>query len=473
MSERSSVVTRFAPSPTGSLHIGGARTALFNFLYARHTGGTFLLRVEDTDRERSTPDAVKAIFDGLGWLGLTADAEPVFQASRVERHREAVQQMYDKGRAYRCFMTVEELEIEREKARAEGRAIRSAWRDRDPAEGGNKPFVLRFKGPLDGETIVDDLVKGPVRFGNKELDDLVLLRSDGTPTYNLAVVVDDHDMGVTHIIRGDDHLNNAARQTLLYRALDFPLPAFGHIPLIHGPDGAKLSKRHGAQAVAEFADMGYLPEAMRNYLARLGWGHGDDEIFSDAQAVAWFDVADVVKAPARLDWAKLNHINNHYIRLADDQRLVELTLKTLRGRDTSLPADVTARLAAAIPLIKEGAKTIPELADLTLFALKARPFDLDAKTQQLLTDTETHGRMARLADWLSDADIWTPGITEAQLKEFAAQEGVGFGKIGPALRGILSGGSVAPDLASTLTALGRQESVGRLHDALSKGEKNL
>ena len=270
---------------------------MFNFLYARHTGGTFLLRVEDTDRERSTPDAVKAIFDGLNWLGVTSDAEPVFQFARVDRHREAVQQMYDKGRAYRCFMTVEELEVEREKARAEGRAIRSIWRDRDPAEGGAKPFVVRFRGPLEGETVVDDLVKGPVRFHNKELDDLVLLRSDGTPTYNLAVVVDDHDMGVTHIIRGDDHLNNAARQTLLYQALDFPLPAFGHIPLIHGPDGAKLSKRHGAQAVAEFADMGYLPEAMRNYLARLGWGHGDDEIFSDAQAIAWFDVADVVRAP--------------------------------------------------------------------------------------------------------------------------------------------------------------------------------
>ncbi|HEY4030755.1 MAG TPA: glutamate--tRNA ligase [Caulobacteraceae bacterium] len=468
MSERPSVVTRFAPSPTGSLHIGGARTALFNFLYARHTGGSFLLRVEDTDRERSTPDAVKAIFDGLNWLGLTSDAEPVFQFSRVDRHREAVQQMFDKGRAYRCFMTVEELEVEREKARAEGRAIRSVWRDRDPAEGGNKPFVVRFKGPLEGETVVDDLVKGPVRFHNKELDDLVLLRSDGTPTYNLAVVVDDHDMGVTHIIRGDDHLNNAARQSLLYQALDFPLPAFGHIPLIHGPDGAKLSKRHGAQAVAEFADMGYLPEAMRNYLARLGWGHGDDEIFSDAQAVAWFDVADVVKAPARLDWAKLNHINNHYLRLADDARLAELTLKVHRSREVHLPADAVERLVAIIPLVKEGAKTIPELADLTIFALKHRPLALDAKTQQVLSDPETHGRMVRLAEALTGADIWNPPALEAFLKEFAAQEGVGLGKIGPGLRGILSGGAAAPDLASCLTALGRDESLGRLKDALFK-----
>ncbi|MEI9892028.1 MAG: glutamate--tRNA ligase [Caulobacteraceae bacterium] len=468
MSERPSVVTRFAPSPTGSLHIGGARTALFNFLYARHTGGTFLLRVEDTDRERSTPEAVKAIFDGLDWLGLKSDAEPVFQASRVERHREAVQQMYDKGRAYRCFMTVEELDVEREKARAEGRAIRSAWRDRDPAEGGNKPFVLRFKGPLDGETVVDDLVKGPVRFQNKELDDLVLLRSDGTPTYNLAVVVDDHDMGVTHIIRGDDHLNNAARQSLLYQALDFEVPAFGHIPLIHGPDGAKLSKRHGAQAVAEFADMGYLPEAMRNYLARLGWGHGDDEIFSDAQAVEWFDVADVVKAPARLDWAKLNHINNHYIRLADDARLAELTLKVHRSREAPLPADALGRLTATIPLVKEGAKTIPELADLTLFALKARPLTLDAKTQQVLSDPETQGRMMRLTEALGAAKDWSHAALEAELKDFAATEGVGLGKFGPALRGILSGGATAPDLASCLTALGREESLGRLKDALFK-----
>jgi glutamyl-tRNA synthetase len=472
MSERPSVVTRFAPSPTGSLHIGGARTALFNFLYARHTGGTFLIRVEDTDRERSTPEAVKAIFDGLDWLGLKSDAEPVFQAARADRHREAVQQLLDSGRAYRCWMTVEELDEARTVARAEGRAIRSVWRDRDAAAN-NQPFVVRFKGPIEGDTVVDDLVKGPVRFQNKELDDLVLLRSDGAPTYNLAVVVDDHDMGVTHVIRGDDHLNNAARQSLIYQALGWTLPAFGHIPLIHGPDGAKLSKRHGAQAVAEFADMGYLPEAMRNYLARLGWGHGDDEIFSDAQAIAWFDVADVVKAPARLDWAKLNHINNHYMRLADDARLAALTLKTHRDRDMPLPADALQRLQAAIPLVKEGAKTIPELADLTSFALKPRPLALDAKTQQVLTDPETHARLARLTEWLSAAKAWTPAALETQLKEFSAAEGVGMGKFGPALRGILSGGATAPDLASALAALGGDESLGRLQDALFNPTKTL
>ncbi|HVY34560.1 MAG TPA: glutamate--tRNA ligase, partial [Caulobacteraceae bacterium] len=379
----SDVVTRFAPSPTGSLHIGGGRTALFNWLYARHTGGKFLLRVEDTDRERSTPDAVKAIFDGLDWLGLDPDAPPVFQFARADRHRQAVDMLLERGRAYRCYMSVEELEIERTKARAEGRAIRSIWRDRE-ADRANRPFVVRFKGPTEGETVVGDLVKGPVRFQNKELDDLVLLRSDGAPTYNLAVVVDDHDMGVTHVIRGDDHLNNAARQSLIYEALDLGKPAFAHIPLIHGPDGAKLSKRHGAQAVGEFADMGYLPEAMRNYLARLGWGHGDDEIFSDEQAIAWFDVADVVRAPARLDWAKLNHVNAHYIRRADDNRLAVLTAEVHAGRGVNLREDPLPRLQAAIPLVKEGAKTVLELADLTLFALKSRPLALDPKTQGLL-----------------------------------------------------------------------------------------
>jgi glutamyl-tRNA synthetase len=444
---------------------------LFNWLYARHTGGKFLIRVEDTDRERSTPAAVDAIFQGLDWLGLKSDAEPLFQYQQADRHRAAVQQLLDKGRAYRCWMSVEELDIERTKARAEGRAIRSVWRDHD-APANDKPFVVRFKGPLEGETVVDDLVKGPVRFQNKELDDLVLLRSDGAPTYNLAVVVDDHDMGVTHVIRGDDHLNNAARQSLIYEALDFAKPAFAHIPLIHGPDGAKLSKRHGAQAVGEFADMGYLPEAMRNYLARLGWGHGDDEIFSDAQAIEWFDVADVGSAPARLDWAKLNHINSHYIRLADDHRLALLTAEAHERLGTVMPADGLARLEAAIPLVKEGAPTIPDLANLTLFVLKARPLALDEKTQHLLTD-ETRERMQRLTENLADAGSWVPADLEARLKEFAAQEGVGLGKFGPALRGILSGGSTAPDLASTLAALGRDEALGRLHDALFKATKTL
>jgi glutamyl-tRNA synthetase len=462
------VVTRIAPSPTGMLHIGTARTALFNWLYARHTGGIFLLRIEDTDRERSTEEAVQVIFDSLSWLGLEPDAAPVFQHARADRHREAVQQLYDAGRAYRCYMTVEELEAERTRARAEGRAVRSPWRDREPPTGANLPFVLRFRGPKDGETIVHDLVKGPVTFANKELDDLVLLRSDGAPTYNLAVVVDDHDMGITHVIRGDDHLNNAARQSLIFEALGWEKPAFAHLPLIHGPDGAKLSKRHGAQAVSEFADMGYLPEAMRNYLARLGWGHGDDEIFSDAQAVDWFDVKNVVSAPARLDWQKLNFINGQYIRAADDDRLTRLTADVHRGRGVVVDETVLAR---AIPLVKDGAKTILDLADLTLFVLKHRPLTLDEKTLGLLGE-ETRALLSRLRENLAGETDWTHDVLARRLRVFAETEGVGMGKFGPALRGLLSGGAAAPDLASALAALAREESLGRFDDALSPSRQD-
>ena len=448
------------------MHIGTARTALFNWLYARHCGGAFLLRIEDTDRQRSTEAAVQVIFDGLAWLGLTPDAPPVFQFARANRHREAVQTLLEQGRAYRCFMTVEELAGERERARADGRAIRSPWRDRAAGGGENRPFVIRFRGPLDGETVVDDLVKGAVTFANKELDDLVLLRSDGAPTYNLAVVVDDHDMGITHVIRGDDHLNNAARQSLIYKALEFDLPAFAHLPLIHGPDGAKLSKRHGAQAVGEFADMGYLPEAMRNYLARLGWGHGDDELFTDAQAIAWFDVRDVVRAPARLDWNKLAHVNNHYIRAADDGRLAGLTAPILQGRGVDLPADANARLIAAIPAVKDGAKTLQDLADLSLFAVKQRPLTLDDKSRSLLTD-EARALLSKLAADLASQADWTPTGLGAALRAFAQAQGVGLGKFGAALRATLSGGAPAPDLAGALAALGKPESLGRIEDALS------
>lgn len=460
-------VTRFAPSPTGSLHIGGARTALFNQLYARHTGGKFLLRIEDTDRERSTEANVQIILDGLAWLGVTPDAEPVFQFARADRHREAVAAMLAAGQAYRDFTPPEELEAERERARAEGRVVRSEWRDRDPTEAAqDAPYTVRLKAPQAGETVVDDLIKGRVVFQNKELDDLVVLRSDGTPTYNLAVVVDDHDMGVTHVVRGDDHLNNAARQTLIYQALGWDVPAFAHLPLIHGPDGAKLSKRHGAQAVGEFADLGYLPEAMRNYLARLGWGHGDDELFSDAQAVEWFDVKDVVKAPARLDWAKLNHINQHYIRLADDQRLADLALAVHAGRDVHPAADRKAALPAVVALVKEGAQTTLQLADLTLFALKSRPLELDAKTKGNLSE-ETLGRLERLRNRIATS-AWEVPVLEAEIRAFAESEGIGIGKFGPSLRGVLSGGAPAPDLASSLVALGRDEALGRIDDALSQ-----
>jgi len=448
------------------MHIGTARVALFNWLFARHTGGQFLLRIEDTDRERSTPEAVEAIFEGMRWLGLEPDAPPVFQFERAGLHRAAALELLERGAAYRCFMTVDELAEERERARAEGRPIRSPWRDREPPTGANQPFVVRLRAPLEGETVVDDLVKGRVAFKNRDLDDLVLLRGDGTPTYNLAVVADDHDMGVTHVIRGDDHLSNTARQMLIYQGLGWPLPAFGHLPMIHGPDGAKLSKRHGAQAVGEFADMGYLPEAMRNYLARLGWGHGDDEIFTDAQAQSWFDIADVVSAPARLDWPKLNHVNQHYIRLADDERLARLVFEGLRSRDVHLPHDFAARLARTIPLVKEGAKTILELADLVLFALKPRPIVLDEKARGLFTD-EVKARIARLGEALNKTPSWTREPLAAELKAFAEIEG-GFGKFGPALRAILAAGAVAPDLGSALAALGREESLGRIDDALSQ-----
>ncbi|HEX8232235.1 MAG TPA: glutamate--tRNA ligase [Caulobacteraceae bacterium] len=462
------VVTRFAPSPTGYLHIGGARTALFNLLYARHCGGRFLLRIEDTDRARSTEDAVQAIFEGLEWLGIAADEAPVFQFSRVERHREAVLELLARGRAYRDYTTPEELEAERERARAEGRAIRGPGRDLPPDPADDRPHVIRFKGPLEGETLVDDLIKGPVRFRNKDLDDLVLLRSDGAPTYNLAVVVDDHDMGITHVIRGDDHLNNAARQTLIYQALGWQVPSFAHVPLIHGPDGAKLSKRHGAQAVGEYADMGYLPEALRNYLARLGWGHGDNELFTDEQAAAWFDVRDVVKAPARLDWAKLNHVNQHYIRLADDRRLASLTAEQLAKMEESPGGAAPDDLLRVIPLVKEGAQTTVQLAELCVFALKTRPLTLNEKTVRLLTD-ETRARLGRLRGRLAEEEDWSATALEPAIRAFAEAEGVGIGKFGQALRGVLSGGAPAPDLASTLAALGREEALGRIDDALSSG----
>jgi glutamyl-tRNA synthetase len=374
--------------------------------------------------------------------------------------------MLARGSAYRDYMTPEELEAERALARAEGRVVRSPWRDHSPNDAPDRPFVVRLKSPLEGETVIDDQVKGPVKFQNHDLDDLILLRTDGTPTYNLAVVVDDHEMGVTHVIRGDDHLNNAARQTLIYQGLGWMPPVWAHLPLIHGPDGTKLSKRHGAQAVGEFAEMGYLPEAMRNYLAKLGWGHGDDEIFSDDQAIAWFDIKDVVGAPARLDWAKLNHLNNHYIRQAEPGRLAVLVANILKGRDWPLRAGDLALIEHVIPLVRDGAKTLLELADAMVFALKARPLEMPEKALALLNE-ETVGRLSRLRERLADTEAWDVPSLEALNRSFAESEGVGLGKIGPALRAVLSGGSPAPDLAGALVALGKEESLGRLDDALS------
>jgi glutamyl-tRNA synthetase len=426
------------------------------------------MRVEDTDRERSTEAAVKAIFDGLSWLGLFADDEPVFQHARADRHREVVNDLLERGAAYRDFTSAEETGRLRDLAKAERRTFESPWRDREPTvDDLSQPHVVRFRRPLPGQVVVEDEVQGAVSWANEDLDDLVLLRSDGAPTYNLAVVVDDHDMGVTHVIRGDDHLNNAARQSLIYDALGWTRPVFAHIPLIHGPDGAKLSKRHGAQAVPEYAETGFLPEAMRNYLARLGWAHGDDELFSDAQAVEWFDLSGVGKAPARLDFDKLAHVNAHWIRLADDDRLAKLTLDVHLARGHALGPDDEARLTRALPFVKDRAKTTLELADQTAFVLKTRPIEIEAKGLDLLAG-EAGERIGRLRDRLALFESWDVFALEAELKAFAEEEAVGFGKIGPPARAALTGGSASPDIARTLAALGREESLGRLNDALQQ-----
>ena len=424
------------------------------------------MRVEDTDRERSTDDAVKAIFDGMAWLELFADEAPVFQHSRADRHREVVDQLLESGHAYRDFLTAEETGALRDQAKAEGRTFESPWRDREPTvDDLAKPHTVRFRRPADTAVFVDDAVQGRVRWESSALDDLVLLRSDGAPTYNLAVVADDHDMGVTHVIRGDDHLNNAARQSLIYDALGWPRPVFAHISLIHGPDGAKLSKRHGAQAVHEYAEMGYLPEAMRNYLARLGWSHGDDELFSDEQAIAWFDLDAVNKAPARLDFDKLAHVNSHWIRLAEDERLAKLVLDQHLKNGHVLSEGDEQRLLQAMPFVKDRAKTVIELATQSAFVLQRRPLFLNDKIRASLLD-ETGERMARLLERLRLFQSWDVFALESELKAFAEDEGVGFGKIGPPMRAALTGGTVSPDIARTLAALGREQSLGRLDDAL-------
>lgn len=441
---------------------------MFNWLYAKRHAGRFLIRVEDTDRERSTDEAVKAIFDGLSWLELFADDEPVFQCSRADRHREVVDQLLETGHAYRDFTSAEETGRLRDEAKAEKRTFESPWRDREPTvDDLASPHVVRFRRPKATTVTVADEVQGDVNWSTDDLDDLVLLRSDGAPTYNLAVVVDDHDMGVTHVIRGDDHLNNAARQSLIYDALGWTRPTFAHIPLIHGPDGAKLSKRHGAQAVHEYAEMGYLPEAMRNYLARLGWAHGDDELFSDAQAIEWFDLAGIGKAPARLDFDKLAHVNSHWLRLADDERLAKLTLDAHLQKGHALAEADEARLQRAMPFVKDRAKTILDLADQTAFVLKSRPLTQDDKAKALMSG-ETLERLGRLRERLSLFQSWDVFALEAELKAFAESEGVGFGKIGPPVRAALTAGSTSPDIARTLSALGRDESLGRLDDALQQ-----
>ncbi len=465
-----SVVTRFAPSPTGFLHIGGARTALFNWLYARHTGGKMLLRIEDTDRERSTEEAIAAIFDGLTWLGLTWDGEAVHQFARAGRHREVAEELVRRGKAYRAFETPEELAAMREKAKAEGRFARydGTWRDRDPSEAPpGAPSVVRIKAPQEGETVIQDHVQGRVAFPNKDLDDFIILRSDGTPTYMHAVVVDDHDMGITHVIRGDDHLTNAARQTIVYEAAGWPVPDWAHLPLIHGPDGAKLSKRHGALGVEAYRGLGYLPEALRNYLARLGWAHGDDEIFSTEQAAEWFELSAVNKAAARFDFERLRNLNGHYIRETGDADLLQRLEAVLpEVEDCAALAGkldaIRPQLLALMPALKERAKTLVELAHSAAFLAAERPLALDEKASALL-DAEARRRMGRLAEALT-AVGWEHDVLESAARDFAEKEGVKLGKVAQPLRAALTGSAASPPIFDVLVALGREESLARIKD---------
>jgi glutamyl-tRNA synthetase len=469
------VIVRFAPSPTGFLHIGGARTALFNWLFARHhqkygEGGTFRLRIEDTDRQRSTPEAVAAIIDGLSWLGLDWDGEIVHQFARADRHAEIARELLRLGRAYHCFCTPAELEAMREKARAEKRSVRydGTWRDRDPAEAPpDIAPVIRLRAPQDGATTIRDLVQGEVTVSNAELDDLIVLRADGTPTYNLSVVVDDRDMGITHVIRGDDHLNNAFRQTQIYRSLNWEVPQFAHVPLIHGADGAKMSKRHGAIGVEQYRDLGYLPEALRNYLLRLGWSHGDDEIIATEDAIRWFGIEDVGRAAARFDQMKLDSVNAHYIRAADDERLVALVAERLEkefGR--ALSGTDRERLLRAMPGLKPRAKTIVELAQKARFYVAERPIPLAADATKAL-NPEARERLAALEAGLAPlgGKEWTAPVLEAELRRFADAKGLKLGAIAQPLRAALTGSLASPGLFEVMEVLGREESLARIADA--------
>ncbi|MGE0154394.1 MAG: glutamate--tRNA ligase [Reyranellaceae bacterium] len=458
------VVTRFAPSPTGFLHIGGARTALFNWLFSRHHGGRYLLRIEDTDRARSTKEAIDAILDGLSWLGLDWDGEPVHQFARAARHAEVARQMLDRGQAYYCYSTPEELEAMRQKARAEGRPIRydGTWRDRDPADApaGVKP-VIRLRAPLDGETVVEDLVQGTVTVQNAQLDDMVLLRGDGTPTYMLAVVVDDHDMGITHVIRGDDHLNNTFRQIQVYRAMGWDTPRFAHIPLIHGADGAKLSKRHGALGVDAYRDMGFLPEALRNYLLRLGWGHGDEEIIPTEKAIEWFDLANVGRAASRFDMDKLTNLNAHYLRQKPDAELLPLVLPRLQQTLGPIEDDLRQRVLAGMNGVKQRSRTLVELADNLKFYAVRGPLAPDPKAAALLTPS-AKALLADLAGALEAVPQWAEAELEAAVKSFAESRGVKLGAVAQPLRAALTGSTVSPGIFEVLALLGRADSLSRI-----------
>jgi glutamyl-tRNA synthetase len=465
------VVVRFAPSPTGFLHIGSARTALFNWLFAKHHGGIFRLRIEDTDRARSTSEAVSAIIDGLDWLGLAWDGEIVHQSTRTARHAEIAQQLLVAGRAYHCYCTPAELEAMREKARVERRSVRydGTWRDRDPTEAPpGVPPVIRLRARQEGSTTIHDRVQGDVTVANSELDDLIILRADRTPTYNLSVVVDDHDMAVTHVIRGDDHLNNAFRQTQIYQALGWPIPEFAHLPLIHGPDGTKMSKRHGAVGIDAYCELGYLPAALRNYLLRLGWSHGDEEIISTEQAIAWFDLDAIGRAPARFDFAKLDNLNGHYIRLAEDGRLAALVAERI-NKMTGWPLSEAdrARLRRAMPEVKLRPKTLGELAANALFFVTKRPIALDDQAARLLT-AEARQLLAELLHALEHT-AWEAGPLEQRVREFADEKGIPLGAVAQPLRAALTGSAASPGIFWVMEVLGPEESRGRIADAAEAG----
>lgn len=471
----SQVVTRFAPSPTGFLHIGGARTALFNWLYARGRGGQFLLRIEDTDHARSTPEATQAILDGLAWLGLDHDGDAVSQAARADRHREVAQQLLERGQAYKCFSTKDEIDTFRDTARAEGRStlFRSPWRDATPDQHPvDLDYVIRIKAPRDGAVVIPDAVQGEVVIRGDQLDDMILLRGDGSPVYMLAVAVDDHDMGVTHVIRGDDHLNNAARQMLIYQAMGWPVPVYAHIPLIHGPDGKKLSKRHGALGVEEYRRMGYPAAGMRNYLARLGWSHGDDEVFTDAQAKAWFDLPGIGKSPARLDFKKLDNTCGQHIAMMDDAALRHEVQAFLAATDQSpLEESKAVLLESGMYCLKERAKTFPELLDKAAFILADRPISPEPKAAVQLDDV-SRSILGELTPQLQNA-TWTRHGIEGVMNQFTDAHDMKFGKLAGPLRAALAGRSATPSVFDMMLVLGRTESIARLDDAASGGPDPL
>ena len=460
------VVTRFAPSPTGFLHIGGARTALFNWLYARGRGGKFLLRIEDTDRERSTPEATAAILQGMKWLGLDHDGDTISQFEGAARHAEVARQLLAEGKAYKCYSTQEEIAAFREQARAEGKStlFRSPWRDADPATHPDAPYAIRIKAPQEGSTVIRDQVQGDVTIRNDQLDDMILLRSDGTPVYMLAVVVDDHDMGVTHVIRGDDHLNNAARQMMIYEAMGWDIPVWAHIPLIHGPDGKKLSKRHGALGAQAYQAMGYPAAGMRNYLARLGWSHGDEDFFTDAQAKEWFDLEGIGKSPARFDLKKLENLCGQHIAIGEDAALQQEIQDYLSAANKSqLTETQSSDLARAMYCLKDRARTFPELLEKGHFVLTSRPIQPDEKAAKALTSV-SDGILKELTPQLQNAS-WSRNELEETLNSFAEANGVKFGKLAGPLRAALAGRAVTPSVFDMMLVLGRNETLARLDDA--------